>query len=43
MNAFGFDMIAALDNALEIAERDESKAIVIGGNKKLSPPDLTFL
>ena len=34
MNAFGFDMIAALDNALEIAERDESKAIVIGGNKK---------
>eukprot|EP00943_MAST-04B_sp_MAST-4B-sp1_P009455 g9455.t1 len=34
MNAFGFDMIGALDNALDIAERDESKAIVICGNKK---------
>ena len=34
MNAFGFDLCGDLDKALDIAEQDESKAIIICGNKK---------
>jgi enoyl-CoA hydratase len=33
-NAFGFDLIAAFESALDIAEQDDSKALVIIGNNK---------